>query len=485
MPMPWKKGASASAWAVEPHNVTIVRGATGTLGITVKGGSEYDGLPRITLVRGKTPNFKSGELRGHEEIIAIDGKPVAGKLHASVIAALRNAGEEVTLSVLPAPANPAGRKLSDLTPEVAASNSHAAAILAQIEASNRPYRIHTVVLERNASGSYGVKVTGCLAEGGLPCLNATDPNISSGSSIAEGDCLLAVDGVNVIAMQPGDIQAMVDKAAVSVELTILHPKDGKAPTWKEVVEADDSDADVKALKRDIHTGVLAASVPYTTRAPRAGEVDGKHYNFVTKEKFEELKARNLFVETGERDGVFYGTLKPDADVPTAHAPTGPPKVRSRLYMEAVRPKTVTLKRFKLDQDFGFVLEGFDDLATYIKQVVPGSLADESGLERGMRVLKFAGKNIERAKEEVVLGLVEQVKTATSVEVEVQRERPSVPAVHQEEIHEEDETKEEDKSEPVPVPEPQPKKSSYNAVIAAAAVAAVSAVAAVGYTMMDV
>jgi guanylate kinase len=27
------------------------------------------------------------------------------------------------------------------------------------------------------------------------------------------------------------------------------------------------------------------SVSYATRAPREGEVDGEHYNFVTKEKF--------------------------------------------------------------------------------------------------------------------------------------------------------------------------------------------------------
>ena len=41
---------------------------------------------------------------------------------------------------------------------------------------------------------------------------------------------------------------------------------------------------------------LRFSVSATTRAPRPGEVDGESYYFVTKEQFEQMIARNEFLE---------------------------------------------------------------------------------------------------------------------------------------------------------------------------------------------
>jgi guanylate kinase len=47
----------------------------------------------------------------------------------------------------------------------------------------------------------------------------------------------------------------------------------------------------------------------TTRKPRPGEEDGKHYFFVTKEEFLKLKQENGFIETAEYAGNYYGTSK--------------------------------------------------------------------------------------------------------------------------------------------------------------------------------
>jgi guanylate kinase len=49
------------------------------------------------------------------------------------------------------------------------------------------------------------------------------------------------------------------------------------------------------------------SVSHTTRAPRPGEVDGVHYNFVTKAEFENAVARGAFVEHAEVHTNYYGT----------------------------------------------------------------------------------------------------------------------------------------------------------------------------------
>ena len=55
------------------------------------------------------------------------------------------------------------------------------------------------------------------------------------------------------------------------------------------------------------TPELAYSISATTRAPRAGEVDGKNYYFLTKERFEELIAEGGFFEYANVYGNYYGT----------------------------------------------------------------------------------------------------------------------------------------------------------------------------------
>ena len=54
---------------------------------------------------------------------------------------------------------------------------------------------------------------------------------------------------------------------------------------------------------------IVESVSCTTRAPRAGEVDGKAYFFLSKEEFARRIQENDFLEYDEHFGNFYGTPK--------------------------------------------------------------------------------------------------------------------------------------------------------------------------------
>ena len=49
------------------------------------------------------------------------------------------------------------------------------------------------------------------------------------------------------------------------------------------------------------------SVSFTTRAPRAGEVSGREYNFVSVAEFERMRANGEFVESALVHGNHYGT----------------------------------------------------------------------------------------------------------------------------------------------------------------------------------
>lgn len=55
---------------------------------------------------------------------------------------------------------------------------------------------------------------------------------------------------------------------------------------------------------------LATSVSATTRSPRAGEVDGVDYHFVSEAEFEQMRQRGEFLECKQNFGMrhWYGTL---------------------------------------------------------------------------------------------------------------------------------------------------------------------------------
>jgi guanylate kinase len=52
---------------------------------------------------------------------------------------------------------------------------------------------------------------------------------------------------------------------------------------------------------------LTYSVSCTTRPPRAGEVDGVNYRFVSRDEFERLIREGAFLEYATYDGNLYGT----------------------------------------------------------------------------------------------------------------------------------------------------------------------------------
>jgi len=64
---------------------------------------------------------------------------------------------------------------------------------------------------------------------------------------------------------------------------------------------------VEAAAGSPHPAVL--SVSCTTRAPRPGEVDGEHYHFIDRGRFDALVAEGAFLEHAEVFGRCYGTSR--------------------------------------------------------------------------------------------------------------------------------------------------------------------------------
>ena len=64
---------------------------------------------------------------------------------------------------------------------------------------------------------------------------------------------------------------------------------------------------VKAL-REAEPGIVL-SISHTTRPPRPGEVDGQHYYFVDRPRFESMLKADAFLENAEIYGNLYGTSR--------------------------------------------------------------------------------------------------------------------------------------------------------------------------------
>ena len=65
---------------------------------------------------------------------------------------------------------------------------------------------------------------------------------------------------------------------------------------------------------------LSFSVSATTRPPRPGEVDGVHYYFITREKFEAMIAAGEFLEYDAHAANYYGTPRAQAEEKQTHGP---------------------------------------------------------------------------------------------------------------------------------------------------------------------
>jgi len=73
---------------------------------------------------------------------------------------------------------------------------------------------------------------------------------------------------------------------------------------------------IKKLKEDFRQ--IHWSVSFTTRPVRKGEVDGKHYFFISKEEFEKKIKLGDFVEWANVHNNFYGTSKGFVDSKIDH-----------------------------------------------------------------------------------------------------------------------------------------------------------------------
>jgi len=83
-----------------------------------------------------------------------------------------------------------------------------------------------------------------------------------------------------------------------------------APGTLYIVSAPSGGGKTSLVSKLIETfNDLAVSVSHTTRPPRPGEIDGKHYHYISQEEFTRMIADEAFLEYAEVFGNYYGTSR--------------------------------------------------------------------------------------------------------------------------------------------------------------------------------
>eukprot|EP00468_Gymnochlora_sp_CCMP2014_P013109 CAMPEP_0167753978 /NCGR_PEP_ID=MMETSP0110_2-20121227/8014_1 /TAXON_ID=629695 /ORGANISM="Gymnochlora sp., Strain CCMP2014" /LENGTH=909 /DNA_ID=CAMNT_0007639805 /DNA_START=59 /DNA_END=2788 /DNA_ORIENTATION=+ len=86
-----------------------------------------------------------------------------------------------------------------------------------------------------------------------------------------------------------------------------------APTKSEIIVLCGPSAvgkgTILGIMKKRYPGMFGVAVSHTTRNPRQGEVDGKHYHFTDKATFESMIKNGEFLESAQVHGNYYGTSK--------------------------------------------------------------------------------------------------------------------------------------------------------------------------------
>ncbi|MGU9950852.1 MAG: guanylate kinase [Gammaproteobacteria bacterium WSBS_2016_MAG_OTU1] len=90
--------------------------------------------------------------------------------------------------------------------------------------------------------------------------------------------------------------------------------------------------------------LVHVSISHTTRPPREGEIDGKQYFFVSRDKFTQMRENNAFLEWAEVYGQFYGTRKQEvaAELQQGHNVLLEIDVQGALSVQKIMPEAVLI-----------------------------------------------------------------------------------------------------------------------------------------------
>lgn len=176
------------------------------------------------------------------------------------------------------------------------------------------------VIRRDNEGALHLRIRGGAEDGTFPYFGPVESKkikYESGVPIDEGNILLEVNGQTVAGLTLYDLNTIIASTEDPVRLKSVKENNGISRQLRQYlsqnVSRESVDHDLQSMIRD---NLYLRTMPCTTRSPRANEVNGVDYRFLSKDDFEDLEKKGLLVEAGLYEGNFYGTPRPPKSPPT-------------------------------------------------------------------------------------------------------------------------------------------------------------------------
>ncbi|KAF3841557.1 hypothetical protein F7725_007419 [Dissostichus mawsoni] len=322
----------------EPRKVVLHKGSTG-LGFNIVGGEDGEGI-FVSFILAGGPADLSGELRRGDQILSVNGIDLRGATHEQAAAALKGAGQVVTIFAQYRPEE-YGRfeaKIHDLREQMM---NHSMSSGSGSLRTNQKRSLHVRALfDYEKSKDSGLPSQGLSFKYGdiLHVINASDDEWWQARRVTpHGDS----EEMGVIPSK----RRVERKERARLKTVKFNAKPGsfdskgsfndkrkknfiftrKFPFYKNKEgEQDGSDSDINYARPVIILGPMkdrinddlisefpdkfGSCVPHTTRPKRDYEVDGRDYHFVmSREQMEKDIQEHKFIEAGQYNDNLYGT----------------------------------------------------------------------------------------------------------------------------------------------------------------------------------
>ncbi|KAI1235856.1 Disks large 1, partial [Lamprotornis superbus] len=298
----------------EPRKVVLHRGSTG-LGFNIVGGEDGEGI-FISFILAGGPADLSGELRKGDRIISVNGVDLKAATHEQAAAALKNAGQAVTIvaQYRPEEYSRFEAKIHDLREQM--MNSSISSGSGSLRTSQKRSLYVRALFDYDKTKDSGLPSQGLNFKFGdiLHVINASDDEWWQARQVTpDGES----DEIGVIPSK----RRVEKKERARLKTVKFNSKtrgDKGVARRNMCCHMNHYTRPVIVLgpmKDRINDDLISefpdkfgSCVPHTTRPKRDYEVDGRDYHFVTsREQMEKDIQDHKFIEAGQYNNHLYGT----------------------------------------------------------------------------------------------------------------------------------------------------------------------------------
>uniref|UniRef100_A0A671YTH6 Discs large MAGUK scaffold protein 4 n=1 Tax=Sparus aurata TaxID=8175 RepID=A0A671YTH6_SPAAU len=290
----------------EPRRVLIHRGSTG-LGFNIVGGEDGEGI-FISFILAGGPADLSGELHKGDQILSVNGVDLRMATHEQAAAALKNAGQTVTIiaQYRPDEYSRFEAKIHDLREQLMNSSMGSGTTTLRSNPKRGFYIRALFDYDKTADCGFLSQALGFKFGDVLHVLDCGDEEWWQARKVSpqnEAEEVGFIPSKNLVerlsALSPGrDKTSHSYETVTQVEVHYARPIIILGPVKDRINDDLLSEFPDK----------FGSCVPHTTRPKREYEVDGRDYHFVSsREQMEKDIQSHRFIEAGQYNSHLYGT----------------------------------------------------------------------------------------------------------------------------------------------------------------------------------